>query len=97
MPLLPDINLGANLTDDPKEMLKSLERQINEWGRLISNENVTRVMKGDQAGDQNIIIGELEDGTQGIQLTDGTITTTIKPESFVQNDGTNDRIFLGNE
>lgn len=98
MPVLPDLSAGALNKDDPQRQIESIVQQLNEWGRLISNENKTRVMKGDFEGDKNIYIGELPDGTeQGIQLTDGTVTTTITASSIVQNDGTNDRWFMGNE
>lgn len=33
----------------------------------------------------------------GYYLTDGVVSTRINPGNFIQNDGTNDRILLGNE
>jgi hypothetical protein len=97
VPLLSDINAGQLYSDDPQKQMEAIIAQLNEWGRLISNENKTRVMKGDFSGDKSINIGELSDGAQGIELTDGTVTTTITAASIVQNDGTNDRLFMGNE
>lgn len=33
----------------------------------------------------------------GYRLTDGEVTTTIEAGRFIQNDGTTDRLLLGNE
>lgn len=33
----------------------------------------------------------------GYFLTDGTVSTKINPGNIIQNDGTNDRILLGND
>lgn len=33
----------------------------------------------------------------GYKLTDGTVTTRITADKFIQNDGTNDRILLGDD
>jgi hypothetical protein len=33
----------------------------------------------------------------GYYLTDGVVSTKINPGNFIQNDGTHDRLFLGNE
>ena len=33
----------------------------------------------------------------GYYLTDGTVSTRINPGNIVQNDGTTDRLFMGNE
>jgi hypothetical protein len=98
MPNLPELKLSAVNGDDPKGQIEALIGQLNEWGRLISNENKTRVMRGDFDGEKNLYIGELPgENTQGIQLSDSGVTTTITASSIVQNDGTNDRLFLGNE
>lgn len=98
MPLLPDISASSLHKDDPQGQVEALIKQLNEWGRLISNENKTRVMKGDFEGDKNIYIGDLpNEDEQGIQLTDGTVTTTIKAASIIQNDGTNDRLLMGDD
>lgn len=56
MPLLPDINLGALGGDDSQVKIDSLVKQLNEWGRLISNEDRTKIIK-DDAGVQRFLQG----------------------------------------
>lgn len=43
-------------------------RQLNEWGRLLSNEKRTEVYK-DNSGTNRIIIGVLPDGDTGIVIS----------------------------
>lgn len=70
--------------------------QINDMMRQINKEQVVKTFKGSN-GDPAVIIGRIDDDTYGIRLTDGTVTTTIVASGITQNDGTNDRIFMGNE
>jgi len=70
VPVLPDITTGALQGDDPKRQIESLVSQVNEWGRRISNESKTLVIKGDQSTEA-IIIGQQEDGSIGILMNDG--------------------------
>lgn len=65
---LPDVNLGAMLNDDPSQQAQAIVRQINEWGRKISNEDRTKLYK-DEAGQNRIIIGLLPDGTHGLVIS----------------------------
>jgi len=64
---------------------------------LISKDQGAAKYQYDDSGDQVSVSGELSDGDYGLQFSDGTVTTTIKAGSFKQNDGTNDRIFMGDE
>ena len=68
MPLLPDINAGSAIAGDPATQISSLTKQLNEWGRIISNERRTDIYK-DDAGNNRIIIGVLPDGTTGIVIS----------------------------
>lgn len=70
--------------------------QINDMIRDLNREQTTKTYKGSD-GEPAVIIGKLPSGEYGIRFTDGTVTTTITAASFVQNDGTNDRLFMGNE
>lgn len=60
MALLPDLQLGA-VGDDPTQKIESLVKQLNEWGRLLSNEDRTKLTK-DDAGVQRILHGFQLDG-----------------------------------
>lgn len=71
--------------------------QINDMIRSLNKEQQIKTFNG-PTGDPAITIGKINnDGTYGIKFSDGTVTTTITASSIVQNDGTNDRLFLGNE
>lgn len=70
--------------------------QLNDMVRQLNREQVTKTFKGDD-GEPAVIIGRLPSGDYGIQFSDGTVTTTITAASIVQNDGEDDRLFLGNE
>lgn len=65
---LPDVHLGSMLNDDPNQQTESIVRQVNEWGRKISNEDRTKIYK-DEAGDNRIILGLLPDGTHGLAIS----------------------------
>lgn len=45
MPRLPDIKTSAIDGDDTKQQLESVVRQVNDWGRLISNAEVSNIFK----------------------------------------------------
>ena len=68
MPLLRDISFSSINQDDFQMQMKSVVKQINEWGRLISNEDITRVYK-DNSGTNRIIIGVLPDNTTGLIIS----------------------------
>lgn len=68
MALLEDIQLGAVNGDEPDKKIESVVKQLNEWGRTLSNEGLTQVYK-DTAGDNRILIGMLPDGTCGIVIS----------------------------
>lgn len=61
MPLLPDLNFSSINTNDPQKQLESLVKQLNEWGRLISNEDRTKIIK-DDSGTERLLQGYQEDG-----------------------------------
>lgn len=97
MPVLPDISAGALNNDNPQKQLESLVRQLNEWGRLISNESITRIIRSDLSTEA-IKIGSLGDDGFGIGFSDGDTTfLTITKDGLVMNDGTNDRILIGKD
>jgi hypothetical protein len=61
MPFLADINSSSLNQDDPQKQIQSIVRQLNEWGREISNENRTKIIN-DDSGIPRILIGYQEDG-----------------------------------
>lgn len=95
MPILPEINAGSMLRDDPQKQIESIVRQLNGWGRAISNEDRTRIIKSD-SGVEAITIGQLPTGENGFlikdednvnralfgQLPDGTIGIVISKEGI---------------
>lgn len=68
MPFLPDVQLSALPGENAEQKLDSLVKQINEWGRMLSNEKRTEVYK-DNSGTNRIIIGVLPDGDTGIVVS----------------------------
>lgn len=97
MPILPDINAGSIYKDDTPRQIESIIRQLNEWGRLISNESTTRVIRSDMTTEA-VTIGDLGGGKYGISLSDGKTTfLTIFKDGIILNDGTNDRILIGKD
>lgn len=69
MPLLPDIKSGAQFHGDPKDQIDALVKQLNEWGRAISNEDRTRVIKSD-SGVEALTIGQVPDIGNGVMIRD---------------------------
>ena len=68
MPYLHDITASSINSDDPKKQIESIVKQLNDWGRAISNERRTEVYK-DNSGTNRIIIGVLPDGDTGIVIS----------------------------
>lgn len=68
MPFLPDISVNALPGNTPEEKMESLIRQVNEWGRLLSNEKRTDVYK-DNSGTNRILIGLFPDNEAGIIIS----------------------------
>lgn len=67
MPLLPEINIGA-LNTDPGKQLESLVAQLNEWARLISNEERTEIVN-DTSRTPRIIFKQLPDESMGMVIS----------------------------
>lgn len=61
MPFLADINFGPLNQDDIQKQLQSIVRQLNEWGREISNEERTKITN-DDSGTKRLLIGYQENG-----------------------------------
>lgn len=74
------------------QLLSMLNKNFAE----LDSDNVTKVFQGDNK-QPAVVVGKLPDGRYGIYFSDGTVTTIITASGFEQNDGTNDRVFLGNE
>jgi len=68
MALLPDLTTGAINKGDPEKQNESLIKQLNEWGRQISNEGITKIFK-DDSGTQRVLLGKGSDGFQGIKVS----------------------------
>lgn len=69
MPFLTDLSVAALPGATSDEKLESLIRQINEWGRLLSNEALTTVYR-DNSGTPRIIIGVCPDGETDIVISE---------------------------
>ena len=82
MPLLPDVTTGALSGDTPDKKIDSMARQINDWGRLLSNEKIASVQRGE---DGNIRI------VQGVQ----TIGTTRVVGTVYYDENDIPRILIG--
>lgn len=65
---LQDVGLGAIMGEDHTKQIESVARQVNEWGRALSNENRTKIYN-DESGKARIIIGLLPDGTHGLVIS----------------------------
>jgi len=61
MPFLEDIIATKLSGEDPQAQIASVVKQLNEWGRKISNESRTNLTK-DDAGVQRLLIGYQQDG-----------------------------------
>lgn len=68
MPILQDITVSSINQEDPQKQMESMARQLNEWGRALSNEKRTDVYK-DNSGTNRILIGVLPDGETGIVVS----------------------------
>ena len=68
MAILPEIKASSMFGDDPQAQIQSLAKQVNQWGKSISNETRTDVYK-DNTGTPRILIGVLPDGTTGIVVS----------------------------
>ena len=62
-------------------------------GQIQIEEGLGRMVIYDSQTGQEINIVD----RTGYYLTDGTVSTKINPGNIIQNDGTNNRILLGNE
>jgi hypothetical protein len=61
-------------------------------GRLLIDEGRGRIVVTDLEGQEKTV-----QDVDGFHLTDGTVETHITPSNIIQNDGTNDRILLGDD
>lgn len=68
MPILPDVSVSSIYQDDPQKQMESMAKQLNDWGRALSNERRTDLYK-DNAGTNRILIGVLPDGETGIVIS----------------------------
>lgn len=97
MPHLKDVNTKAISRDDLNKKIESMERQLNEWGRLISNEQIVKIIKSDLTT-ESIKIGKLSEGSYGLSFSDGDVTLlTITKDGLLLSDGTNDRMIIGKD
>ena len=86
MALLEDIHIDA-AGDDPKAKIDSLVKQLNEWSRVLSNEDRTNLTK-DDAGDNRLLIGYqdggFENGNVGVKLSQaGNDVLTAGSDSLI--------------
>lgn len=85
MAILRDLSTGAMPGDDPVKKIESLTRQLNEWGRAISNEDLVTIKK-DDSGTPRVILDKdgLRTSQEGIDVT----TATNAQLSFNSNNNT---------
>lgn len=77
MPILSDVTVSSINKDDPQKQMESMARQLNDWGRALSNERRTDLYK-DNAGTNRILIGVLPNGETGIAISiEGVDVTTL--------------------
>lgn len=77
MPFLQDISASSLNSDDPQAQIQSVVKQLNQWGRSLSNETRTDVYK-DNSGTNRILIGVLPNGETGIVISnEGTDVLTL--------------------
>ena len=75
MPFLQDISASSLNADDPQRQIESVVKQLNQWGRSLSNETRTDVYK-DNSGTNRILIGVLPDGDTGIVISKPDVDVT---------------------
>lgn len=68
MPILQDVSVSSIHKDDPQKQMESMAKQLNDWGRALSNERRTDVYK-DNSGVNRILIGVWPDGDTGIIIS----------------------------
>lgn len=68
MPQLQDVSASSLFADDPQKQIESVVKQVNQWGRSLSNENRTELYR-DNSGTPRILIGVLPDGDTGIVIS----------------------------
>lgn len=80
---LKDISSSAINADDPQKQTESMVKQLNEWGREISNENITKIFK-DDSGTQRVLLGKGADNFQGIKVSqEGSDVYTADDDELV--------------
>lgn len=67
MAILGDVQVGS-LSNDERQMIHSIVKQVNEWARQVSNEDLVKIYK-DQSGTNRRMVGLLPDGTIGIRVS----------------------------
>lgn len=70
--------------------------QLNDMIRKLNKEQQVKTFNG-PTGEPAVIVGKLPSGEYGIYLSNGTVTTTITAERLLQNDGSNDRVLMGDD
>lgn len=68
MAQLNDISIGAIPDDDTLKHSESIAKQVNEWGRRISAEDRTKIIK-DASGTQRILFGEGQNQFYGMKVS----------------------------
>lgn len=91
MPLLPDITTGALPGDDPDKKLDSMARQVNEWGRLLSNEKRTDITK-DDSNTPRLLIGYQKDG-----FSNGNVGVKLSQEGVDVSAATDDELIWSSD
>lgn len=71
MAYLRDISIGAIQGEDADAKVASVVKQLNDWGRAISNEDLAKVYKSSE-GYEAVTIGQLPEGANGIMIRDET-------------------------
>jgi hypothetical protein len=88
---LQDIGTGAVSKDDIAAQIASMQKQLNEWGRLISNEDRTKLTK-DDSGQERLLIGYQQGG-----FSNGSVGIKLSQTGVPVLSATNDQLIFSSD
>lgn len=91
MPFLPDVSTSSVLQEDADKKINSLAKQLNEWGRAISNEDRTKIIK-DDSGTPRLLMGYHENG-----FTNGNVGVKMSQPGESVEDATDDELIFSTD
>jgi len=91
MAKLQDISTGAINKDDIARQIEAMQKQLNEWGRLISNEDRTKIIT-DDSGTERFLQGYQEGG-----FSNGNVGIKLSQEGSSVLDATGDELIFSTD